>query len=140
MAYKIAVASSDGNVVDLHFGSTSFFRIYTVDGLNYSFTEVRAVEGVETNNQDKCQDRCHDGHGRGCGDGCHTLGGRQHSVEIISDCRAVVAAKIGRNILKQLESKAISAFDIQMNVEEALSKIIAYYHKTDNRKYRLQTE
>ena len=47
-----------------------------------------------------------------------------------SDCRrAVVCAKIGRNILKQLELRAISTFDVSVPVNEALEKIVSYYYK-----------
>ena len=32
MAYKIAVASSDGKNVDLHLGSSPFLKVYTAEG------------------------------------------------------------------------------------------------------------
>ena len=57
-------------------------------------------------------------------------------LELLSDCRSVVCKKIGRNILKQFERKAISVFDIELPIKEALSKIVSYYYKIDERKIR----
>ena len=59
------------------------------------------------------------------------------AVELVADCRAVVATKIGRNARQQLEAKAISVFDVELPIDEALSKIVGYYYKIDNRKFKL---
>ena len=48
MTYKIAVASSDGQTVNQHFGSASFLKIYAVEGLDYQFLEDRRVESEES--------------------------------------------------------------------------------------------
>jgi hypothetical protein len=50
----------------------------------------------------------------------------------------VVAAKVGKNARRLLELKAISVFDIEIPVEEALSKITSYYHKLDNRAFNIK--
>lgn len=65
--------------------------------------------------------------GGGCG------GGSEHTekVKLISDYRAVVCTKIGMHAQKQLTVKAISTFDVQCTVSEALDKITAYYKKID---------
>ena len=44
MAYKIAVASSDGKNVDLHLGSSPFLKVYTAQGLSFQFLEDRKVD------------------------------------------------------------------------------------------------
>ena len=44
MAYKIAVASSDGKNVDLHLGSSPFLKVYTAEGLSFQFLEDRKVD------------------------------------------------------------------------------------------------
>ena len=41
MSYLIAVASSDGNNVDIGFGAAKGFRIYEVDGTDYKEKEYR---------------------------------------------------------------------------------------------------
>ena len=138
MAYKIAVATSDGVNVDLHFGSTETFTIFTVENRDYEITENRTVPKWEVTdvNQSNCYTGCNSG--CGSGHGCHGGGGNSLAVELLKDCRAIVCAKIGRNILKQFETRAISTFDIEMPVSEALPKIIEYYYKIDLR--RLKTE
>ena len=128
MSYKIAVATSDGENVDLHFGSTKVFQIYQAEGEKFDFLESRKV--INADNAQIAGCNCGEGGGNNCG-------GKEKSeaVEILSDCRAVVCAKIGRNILKQLELRAISSFDVSIPVKEALEKIVTYYNKVDNRLY-----
>ena len=133
MAYKIAVASSDGKNVDLHLGSSPFLKVYTAEGLSFQFLEDRNVD-VSSEAEGGCQGGgCSGGNGGGC-----SGGGNPQSVEIVADCRAVVAAKVGKNARRLLELKAISVFDIEIPVEEALSKITSYYHKLDNRAFNIK--
>lgn len=133
MAYKIAVASSDGKNVDLHLGSSPFLKIYTAEGLDFQFLEDRKVD-VSSETEAGCQGGgCSGGNGGGC-----SGGGNPQSVEIVADCRAVVAAKVGKNARRLLELKAISVFDIEIPVEEALTKITSYYHKLDNRAFNIK--
>lgn len=133
MAYKIAVASSDGKNVDLHLGSSPFLKVYTAEGLSFQFFEDRKVD-VSSEAEGGCQGSgCSGGNGGGC-----SGGGNPQSVEIVADCRAVVAAKVGKNARRLLELKAISVFDIEIPVEVALSKITSYYHKLDNRAFNIK--
>jgi hypothetical protein len=133
MAYKIAVASSDGKNVDLHLGSSPFLKVYTAEGLGFQFLEDRKVD-VSSEAEGRCQGSgCSGGNGGGC-----SGGGNPQSVEIVADCRAVVAAKVGKNARRLLELKAISVFNIEIPVEEALSKITSYYHKLDNRAFNIK--
>jgi hypothetical protein len=133
MAYKIAVASSDGKNVDLHLGSSPFLKVYTAEGLSFQFLEDRKAD-VSSEAEGRCQGSgCSGGNGGGC-----SGGGNPQSVEIVADCRAVVAAKVGKNARRLLELKAISVFDIEIPVEEALSKITSYYHKLDNRAFNIK--
>ncbi|MBQ3687230.1 MAG: hypothetical protein II932_05315, partial [Treponema sp.] len=67
------------------------------------------------------------GQGGGCG-----AAGPSARVELLADVRAVVAAKIGFNVTKQLEKKAISGFDVDCTVQEALTKITKYFYSVDN--------
>lgn len=144
MAYNIAFGSSNGINVDLKFGETDKFYIYRVDGQDLQFLEIRHVEpsdpsakapapaseasscgtGGPCGNGSGCG-----GNGQGCGGGTEVLG----KVALIEDCRAVVCRKIGFQAQKQFEKKAISVFDIEVSVEDALEKISSYYYKIDNR-------
>ena len=135
MAYKIAVASSDGKTVNQHLGNASVLKIYTAEGLDFQFSEDRKVELEKSEGKAECG--CSSGCSSGNGSGC-SGGGNPQSVEIVADCRAVVAAKIGKNARRQLELRAISAFDIEIPVEEALSKITSYYHKLDSKAFKIK--
>lgn len=155
MSYKIAVASSDGKKIDETFGSAKGFTIYEVTDGEYSRLEERSLKNTaagenETAAQDTAKEEseagisltvtgdcgtvegCGSGSGGGCGSGAGCGGGISAKVELISDCRCIVCKKIGFNIQKQLEKKAISAFDVDCSVEEALSKISYYFSRIDN--------
>lgn len=134
MSYKIAVASSDGLQIDETFGSARSFLIYEVKDGKYEKTEERTVDlQNEQGKKDSlsCGDGsgCGNGIGTGCGSGC---GSASSKVGLISDCRCVVCKKIGFQIQKQLERKAISAFDVSCSVETALTKISGYYRHIDS--------
>lgn len=137
MSYKIAIASSDGIDVDESFGAAQKFIIYQVNHQDYQKIEERKWEGGEISEENKgaevnqCQSEgCASGAcgaSRGCGHG-NQLSGK---VRLIEDCRCIVCKKIGFPIQKQLERKAISAFDVSCSVEEALKKLALYFERVD---------
>ena len=137
MGYKIAVATSDGLNVDLHFGATEIFSIYEVERLDFAKTESRTVPDFKVEVSQGCKSGCDSG----CGDrnGCH---GEEKSatVEMLSDCRCIVCSKVGQSILKQFQRRAISVFEITISVKEALSKIVSYYNKIDERKLKFKNQ
>ena len=142
MAYYIAFGSSNGLNVDLKFGETDHFYIYEVEGLNVSFSEIRHVPSSENALPSDTSASCGTagsgcgGSGNGCGGNGHGCGGGEAvlgKVSLIEDCRAVVCKKIGFQAQKQFEKKAISVFDVEVSVEEALDKISSYFYKIDNR-------
>ena len=143
MAYTIAIASSDGVNVDLKFGQADKFYIYRVEEKNIELSEIREVpvssedagkapaagtSSCGSGDAQSCGSGC-SGNGQGCGGGGAVLG----KVSLIEDCRCVVAKKVGFQAQKQFEKKAISVFDIEVSVEEALEKITSYYYKIDHR-------
>ena len=144
MAYKIAVASSDGVNVDLHFGAAAEFLIYNVNDegsfelLGKRKIEEKAAEkdkgteGASEGGQNCGTKNCGSGCGNGNGGGCGGADGPSARVEQICDVRAVVAAKIGFNVTKALEKKAISGFDVECPVQDALEKITKYFFSVDN--------
>ncbi len=134
MSYKIAVASSDGIQIDETFGAAKRFIIYEVADGTCRRLEERTFRKEETDNNGvsiaagcKKEGGCGGGTGGGCG-----AGEASEKVELISDCRCVVCKKIGFHIQKQLERRAISAFDVSVSVEEALEKISQYFSQMDN--------
>ncbi len=139
MSYKIAVASSDEINVDETFGQAERFIIYEANGKNYNKLETRDVvdetskEGDSTDAEVKTGcDKKESGCGTGCGTGGGCGGAVPAKLEFLYDCRAVVCKKIGTQVQKQLEKKAISYFDVTCTVKEALDKITFYYNRIDN--------
>ncbi len=141
MSYKIAISSSDGKNIDLSFGATEIFYIYEAEGEKYHLLEERKIEDINTGAATTQSAEAHScqsnksgcGGQRGCGlsNGCGG-GAESPKVEILSDCRCIVCKKIGFSIIKQLEKKAITAFDVDCTVQEALIKITKYLERVDN--------
>ncbi|MBQ8515437.1 MAG: hypothetical protein IJ496_08555 [Ruminococcus sp.] len=142
MSYKIAIASSDGKQIDETFGSAKSFIIYEVTDGVYRQAEERIFHPDKIRDETAallnrcgssggCGDRAHGGCGSSAGGGCSGQGDLSSKVMLISDCRCVVCKKIGFHIQKQLERKAISAFDVSCSAEEALDKITFYYSRID---------
>lgn len=143
MSYKIAVASSDGKVIDLTFGEAESFLIFDVDDKNeFRLSETRKWEESRDDSSVEPSSACgsHDsgcGTGSGCrsGSGSGCGGGAEiPKVALISDVRCLLCKKIGFQARKQLEHKAITAFDIDEDIEGTVRKIAAYFDKVDNHK------
>lgn len=149
MSYKIAIASSDGTQIDETFGTAKGFIIYEVTDGVYKRLEERHFheEVTDKEPEDGMSGSCGTdgdcGGGNGCGGagsgcgtgagyGCNGAGNVSEKVEMVSDCRCIVCMKIGFHVQKQLERKAISAFDVSCSVEEALEKISHYFMRIDN--------
>ena len=154
MSYKVAIASTDGINVDAHFGSASSFLIYEVDADgSYENIEKRIVPGTdkEISNDSNIPSK---EAGNSCGsssdcassqncttnsDGASKAGCGGHSdskidanVLLITDCRCLLCYKVGAGAERQLGRKAITAFQVDYKIEDALAKIINYYSKIDN--------
>ena len=132
MGYLIAVGSSDEVIVDLKFGEANKVIIYEVEGTNYSKKEVRKLN-IETTETDKscstedCKSCTCSGSGQGCNGGSDV----ENKIRLIADCRCVLFKKVGFQAQKQFEKKAISVFDIECEISDALKKISEYYARTD---------
>lgn len=108
MAYKIAVASTDGKVVNQHFGRAEKFYIVSVDDNDdFYFQETRGTEAA-------------------CQGGTHDDDGLVRTVELLSDCKYVLVSQIGPGAEYALSKKGITAFAIAHYVDEAVKKLIHY--------------
>lgn len=153
MAYKIAVASTDDVNIDLSFREVNTFTIISVaDDGSYSIEEHRtlkedleqkssdgaayhAADGAEISGVNEAKSSCGGGSGseaNGCGGGTGCGGPASPKVTLIEDCRCVICTQIGFNVQKKLEKKAISSFDIQCSIKDALEKIICYFDRVDH--------
>jgi predicted Fe-Mo cluster-binding NifX family protein len=150
MSYRIAVASSDDVHIDLHFGGAREFTIFEVnDGGTYQVLEKREIPAYDNDNTDKnkilsrntapsgnscgvksgCSSECKpEG---GCGSG-HSDSDIETKVNALSDCRCLLCRKVGPGAERQLERKAITTFQVDLLIGEALDKIVDYYNKIDH--------
>ena len=118
MSYSIAVATDDGNTVNQHFGMATSYYIYKVDNLSCEFIHKRVYIPQES------KDEAVSG---GC---CAQAAAR---VQLLKDCRCVVAECMGFKIQKQFSQMGISVFDgLTCPIEEALKAISKYFYKIDN--------
>ena len=103
MGQRVAVASSDGQQIDLHFGQAYQFYIYDVDANGYSLVEVRKAIGILTHNADEME----------------------RKAAVLQDCDALFAAKIGLGAIKQLAGQRIRIFETPFAIEAVLAKIVS---------------
>jgi predicted Fe-Mo cluster-binding NifX family protein len=140
MSIKVAIATSDERNIDLHFGQASQFALYELRGDHFEFLENRKAPKTEVPQADEAASfsggaGCGGGFCGGCGSGCGgSCGGGAGGpvspvVESLLDCRAIVVAQIGQNVRRQFERNAVSVFDIELPIEEALAKLASYYLK-----------
>jgi len=112
MSYKIAVASSDGKVVNQHFGRATQFLIFEVDGENFKFLELLEA-------------------GAFCNHGEHDENKLLSAVEALKGSRAVLVSQIGKGAAEALRRNGIDSFDVRNFIEDALNKLIKYYSNID---------
>jgi predicted Fe-Mo cluster-binding NifX family protein len=106
-AVRLAVATSNGERVDQHFSRSQFFDIYDVEKDSWTFVEHRP------NPASSCG--CHDEHGGTAFDAI---------LEFLSDCRFVVAQRIGNGALSYLIDRGVRAAQIDDTVENALRTLV----------------
>jgi nitrogen fixation protein NifX len=108
MSYKIAIASTDGKVINQHFGRAERFYIVEVnDKDEFGFCETRETITA-------------------CQEGGHSEDGLARTVDLLSDCKYVLVSKIGPGAEYALRKKGVTAFSIAQFIDEAVRKLIHY--------------
>jgi predicted Fe-Mo cluster-binding NifX family protein len=102
---RVAVASSDGIVVNQHFGRADTFYIY----------ELKGLDGVEYIEKRKGIPFCHGGE--------HDEGELQGAVELLSDCKKVFVLQIGGGAQRQLIESGIEPVESRGMIQEVLKSI-----------------
>jgi len=113
MKLKLAVASSDGKVINQHFGKASRFLIIETDG-----EKIKVLELRENN--------------PACGSleyGGHEDNALERSIALINDCYAVLCSRIGGGAAEELLRRGIEPVEAPGFIEE---NVLAYA------KYRLK--
>lgn len=104
---RIAIASSDGIVVNNHFGKAKIFYIYQAENESVSLLEQRQVEPV-------------------CDYGNHDEERLIKNLEIISDCDYLLVSRIGDGARHCALSMGITSFEIPGIIEKSIEKLIKY--------------
>lgn len=106
--FRIAVATSDGIVVNRHFGRADSFRIYDIGTDNTPcFTEERKVVPL-------------------CHSGSHDATQMQETCKKLKDCKYVLASKVGQGAVNALEEQGISPMELPGIIGESVERLIAY--------------
>ncbi|MDJ0697268.1 nitrogenase cofactor biosynthesis protein NifB [Mastigocoleus sp. MO_188.B34] len=102
----VAVATKGGGIVNQHFGHAKEFQIYEVDGNEVTFVAHRKIDHY-----------CQGGYGEEA-----TL---DHIIQAISDCKAVLVAKIGDCPKEQLHKTGIKTVEAY----ESIDKVALEFHQ-----------
>ena len=104
---RVAVASSDGVHVDLHFGKAHQFYLYDISGAEPRRLGVRIAE-------------------RACIGKGHDAGRLADTIERLSDCQYLVVAKIGAGAANLAEGAGLAPYELPGTIEESLEKLSQY--------------
>lgn len=106
--FRIALATSDGIVVNQHFGRADKFRIYDIRQDNtFQFAQERNVVPV-------------------CQGGNHDTAKMKETCGYLSDCKYVLVSKIGQGAANVLELEGVSPMELPGMIEESIKRLIAY--------------
>lgn len=112
MSYKIAVASSDGKVVNQHFGKATQFLIFEMEENTFKFLELLKTTPF-------------------CNNAEHDDNKLFSSVTALEGCRAVVVSQIGSGAADALRNKGIEPLEIHNFIEDALKELLNHYENID---------
>ena len=110
MKYKIAVASTDGKVVNEHFGRAETFYIVegdTEDKEKISLIDIRNVQSF-------------------CEGGRHNDGQFENVLGKIADCQYVLVSRIGYRAAVELEVRGFRAFELPGIIGESVAELLNY--------------
>ena len=105
--FRVAFASSDGYVVDTHFGRATSFFIYQYFEGEYVFVEERKVTPV-------------------CLGGEHSTEKMKGNVALFSDCQYIVASRIGMGAMAIIQDSSITPMALPGDITDAMEKLRQY--------------
>lgn len=105
---KIAVASTDGKVVNQHFGrADTFYILETDENNNFTWVEIRKLPPV-------------------CEGGEHDDNNMKKRVQSLADCEYVLVSRIGIRAENELNNAGIDVYEIPGYIEESVDKLMKY--------------
>lgn len=104
MGYRIAIASSNGESVNQHFGQTENFLIYEISAEGAVFIEDREVIPAS--------------------EGEHSEAGLKRVADELYDCSAVFVLKIGMKASRYLYQLGLKSFQVNYSLNYIFEKLI----------------
>jgi predicted Fe-Mo cluster-binding NifX family protein len=98
---KIAVASTDGKVIDLHFGDANRFLIYEIKDGEGKFQVIREKTPMALNEHSERW---------------------ISSIDLINDCKAVLCSKIGKEPTIELRKLGIKPVQLDCEVKKGVEE------------------
>jgi len=128
MAYRVAIATSGGHRVDLHFNASRSFEVFTLDEESGAILErkTRALpECSASGDAETAGESC--GSGGGCGGG----GGHSQTrflevADLLSDCLYLLTLKIGKQPYTVLQARGINTLEVDKEIPAALQGLHQY--------------
>jgi len=105
--FRVALASSNGDDVDMHFGRANDFYIYQFLVDEWVFVERRTMSPV-------------------CMGGYHLESQMDINVSKLADCQYVAASRIGVGAMASLQKAGIVGMTLPGDIVDALNKIYSY--------------
>ena len=106
--YLVAVASTDGETVNTHYGKAENFYIYSVDDEEgFELFEKRSVIPV-------------------CQDGSHNKAQMEEHIRQFTDCKYVIASKIGIAAAQALTLAGITSMELPGTIDDVMLKVWKY--------------
>ncbi len=105
---KAAVASTDGKIINQHFGHAEQFLIFDLSQPDPRFIELR-----------RCLPICGTSGRPG-----HSEDAMEERVRLIGDCRAVICSRIGYGMQRKLADRGIRPVEAADFIETALRRLM----------------
>ena len=106
--YRIAVASNDGINVNEHYGRARYFFIYDVIEDEY-YKKKKKKELIPA-----------------CNGGVHDNEHLKRSADYFSDCRYVIASRIGPGATTALGDIGVEGYEFTGDIDEAIDRLVRY--------------
>lgn len=104
---RVAIATSDGIVVNSHFGKARKFYIYELEDEELSFVEIREFPPA-------------------CEVGGHDNNKLEENAKRISDCDYLLVSRIGDEAARVVESFGVGVYELPGIIEKSIKQLVAY--------------
>lgn len=105
MEYRIAIASSDGQKVNQHFGQAENFLIYEIKKGEAEFIEDRIVNFIKPQ-------------------AYHSDAHIKYLTDLLSDCKVVFALKIGDSAAQYLIQNGLKTFPVNFSINHIVNSLL----------------